>query len=111
MRSMRGSLRRLIRRAPPSRSSRWRWALPWKWTWSRASNALALGAVMQQSGIDRQGIDRQGIAATYRVIAPFIRRTPVMEVDGADFGLGAFCALFKLELLQHAGSFKARGAF
>jgi threonine dehydratase len=61
---------------------------------------------MQQSGIDRQGI-----AATYRVIAPFIRRTPVMEVDGADFGLGAFCALFKLELLQHAGSFKARGAF
>jgi threonine dehydratase len=61
---------------------------------------------MQQSGINRERI-----AATHRVIAPFIRKTPVIEVEGADFGLGAFRALFKLELLQHAGSFKARGAF
>src|SRR5471032_204730 len=61
---------------------------------------------MQQSGINRERI-----AATYRVIEPFIRKTPVIEVAGADFGLGAFRALFKLELLQHAGSFKARGAF
>jgi threonine dehydratase len=61
---------------------------------------------MQQSGINRDHI-----AATYRVIEPFIRKTPVIEVAGADFGLGAFRALFKLELLQHAGSFKARGAF
>ena len=56
-------------------------------------------------------INRDRIAATYRVIEPLIRRTPVIEVDGGDFGLGAFRALFKLELLQHAGSFKARGAF
>jgi threonine dehydratase len=61
---------------------------------------------MQQSGINRERI-----AATHRVIEPFIRKTPVIEVEGADFGLGAFRALFKLELLQHAGSFKARGAF
>jgi threonine dehydratase len=56
-------------------------------------------------------INRERIAATHGLIAPFIRRTPVIEVDGADFALGAFHALFKLELLQHAGSFKARGAF
>ena len=32
-------------------------------------------------------------------------------VDGADFGLAGAPSAFKLELLQHAGSFKARGAF
>ena len=50
------------------------------------------------------------IRATYRIIAPYIRRTPVIEVDGSDFGMDAPLVL-KLELLQHAGSFKARGAF
>jgi threonine dehydratase len=34
-----------------------------------------------------------------------------MEVDGADFGLAAMRIVFKLELLQHSGSFKPRGAF
>jgi threonine dehydratase len=32
-------------------------------------------------------------------------------VDGRDFGLEAVRLIFKLELLQHSGSFKARGAF
>src|SRR5260221_11579126 len=50
------------------------------------------------------------IRSTYRIIAPYIRRTPVVEVDGSDFGANAPLVL-KLELLQHAGSFKARGAF
>jgi threonine dehydratase len=50
------------------------------------------------------------ISATHQIIAPHIRRTPVIEVDGCDFGADAPLAL-KLELLQHAGSFKARGAF
>jgi threonine dehydratase len=35
-------------------------------------------------------------------IAPYIRRTPVLEYEGA---------VLKLELLQHTGSFKPRGAF
>jgi threonine dehydratase len=35
----------------------------------------------------------------------------VVEVDGADFGLDGVTLILKLELLQHAGSFKARGAF
>src|SRR5947209_2500125 len=51
------------------------------------------------------------IAATERLIRPRIRRTPVVGADGGDFGLGAFRLSFKLELMQHAGSFKTRGAF
>jgi len=35
----------------------------------------------------------------------------VVELTGADFGLPAFPLTLKLELLQHAGSFKTRGAF
>lgn len=56
-------------------------------------------------------ITRERIQATERVIRPHIRRTPILEVDGADFGLDSIKITFKLELLQHAGSFKARGAF
>jgi threonine dehydratase len=56
-------------------------------------------------------IDRQRIADTYEAIRPYLRRTPVVEVAGADFGLDAATVVLKLELLQHAGSFKPRGAF
>jgi threonine dehydratase len=35
----------------------------------------------------------------------------VLEADGADFGLDGVRLVFKLEFLQHAGSFKTRGAF
>jgi len=57
-------------------------------------------------------INREAIAAVHRVVRPHVRRTPVVEVDGADFGLaGRLHLLFKLELLQHTGSFKPRGAF
>src|SRR5690348_5523516 len=56
-------------------------------------------------------IDRSSIAETERLIRPHIRRTPVIEVDAADFGLAAARLSLKLELLQHAGSFKTRGAF
>src|SRR5215211_2759890 len=56
-------------------------------------------------------LSRERIQATERVIRPHIRRTPILEVDGADFGLDSIKITFKLELFQHAGSFKARGAF
>jgi threonine dehydratase len=56
-------------------------------------------------------LTRHGIAGTYHEIQPYIRRTPVIEVGGDDFGLDDFRLFLKLELLQHAGSFKARGAF
>jgi threonine dehydratase len=55
--------------------------------------------------------DRQRIAAVEKIIRPHVRRTPVLEVSGADFRLDSTSLIFKLEFLQHAGSFKARGAF
>ena len=56
-------------------------------------------------------LSRERIQATERIIRPHIRRTPILEVDGADFGLDSIKIVFKLELFQHSGSFKARGAF
>ena len=56
-------------------------------------------------------IDREAIDKTHTVIRPHVRLTPVLEVSGADFGLAPFPLVLKLELLQHSGSFKARGAF
>lgn len=51
------------------------------------------------------------IAEVARVIRPHLRRTPMIAADLADFGLPARPIRLKLELLQHSGSFKARGAF
>jgi len=56
-------------------------------------------------------LSRERIQATESIIRPYIRRTPILEVDGADFGLDSIKITLKLELFQHAGSFKARGAF
>jgi threonine dehydratase len=58
-----------------------------------------------------QSISRDAISAVAEIIRPHIRRTPVVTLDAADFGLPAQPLVFKLELLQHAGSFKSRGAF
>jgi threonine dehydratase len=54
---------------------------------------------------------RNDIASNYELLLPYIRCTPVVEVQSADFGLAPNRILFKLEFLQHSGSFKARGAF
>ncbi len=56
-------------------------------------------------------ITPERIAATHDLIRPYIRRTPVVDLDGADVGLAGMRLTLKLELQQHAGSFKARGAF
>jgi threonine dehydratase len=56
-------------------------------------------------------IDRPAIAGVARIIRPYIRTTPVVAVKGSDFGLALPDVTFKLELLQHTGSFKPRGAF
>lgn len=55
-------------------------------------------------------ITRADISAAHERIAPYVRKTPVIEVDGADFGVDR-PLLLKLELLQHTSSFKPRGAF
>jgi threonine dehydratase len=56
-------------------------------------------------------ITRERIATTEPIIRPYVRRTPLMQLDAADFGLASAPLTFKLEFLQHSGSFKARGAF
>jgi threonine dehydratase len=61
--------------------------------------------------LNTRTITRERIAAVERRIRPYVRHTPVMRVDVADFGRPAFPVDLKLECLQHAGSFKVRGAF
>jgi threonine dehydratase len=52
-------------------------------------------------------ITRDEISGTYDTIRPYIRRTPVIQLE-----LGGLPSVtLKLEQLQCAGSFKARGAF
>jgi threonine dehydratase len=59
------------------------------------------------------------IERTYETIRPYVRRTPVLPVDARDLGGELATAetaarpglTLKLEQLQCAGSFKARGAF
>jgi threonine dehydratase len=60
---------------------------------------------------DETGITREAIARVEPLIRPYVRHTPTIEVDGADFGLTAAPIRLKLESLQHTGTFKARGAF
>ncbi len=50
------------------------------------------------------------VDAAARRVEGFVRRTPVLAMETGAFGL-AGGAVLKLELLQHTGSFKARGAF
>lgn len=57
-------------------------------------------------------IGRMGIERTAAVIRPYVRVTPVIDLQLSDIGIptpGRLC--LKLESLQHAGSFKTRGAF
>lgn len=56
-------------------------------------------------------VNRTEIIRYEALIRPYIRRTPVIEIDGADIGVESKRLLLKLELFQHSGSFKARGAF
>ena len=59
-------------------------------------------------------ISRDEIRRTYDTIRPYIRRTPVVQIDLSELdpAAGSWPAVtLKLEQLQCAGSFKARGAF
>ncbi len=55
-------------------------------------------------------VSRSDIAAAAARISGYVRHTPLLCLTGAELGLG-FPVMLKLELLQHAGSFKPRGAF
>jgi threonine dehydratase len=54
-------------------------------------------------------VSRADIEAAHARIEAHVRRTPLLET--ASPRLGAPAVSLKLELLQHAGSFKTRGAF
>ncbi len=56
-------------------------------------------------------VTRAAIAEVEPLIAPYLRVTPVIELDRSAFGLPPGPLTIKLEQLQHSGSFKARGAF
>jgi len=51
------------------------------------------------------------IVETEGLLRPYIRSTPTVTLDASDFDLEPMPLILKLELLQHTGSFKARGAF
>ncbi|HEX9447171.1 MAG TPA: threonine/serine dehydratase [Dongiaceae bacterium] len=55
-------------------------------------------------------IGKEDIVTASTRLAGHVRRTPVITLETGAFGLPADL-VFKLECLQHAGSFKARGAF
>ena len=57
------------------------------------------------------GLRRSDISRVHDIIGPYIRQTPVLHANGSDGGLDPFPLTLKLEFMQHAGSFKARGAF
>ncbi len=54
---------------------------------------------------------RNEISEIEQRIRPYIRRTPVIEINPADFGIACAGITLKLELMQYAGVFKTRGAF
>ena len=56
-------------------------------------------------------IDRAAIGHAHDRIRDHVRLTPILSASGADLGLTSFPLTLKLELFQHAGSFKTRGAF
>src|ERR1051326_6539864 len=55
-------------------------------------------------------ISRTEIQGAGRRIGTHVRRTPVIALEERAFGIDAKI-FFKLEYLQHTGSFKPRGAF
>ncbi len=56
-------------------------------------------------------VTAKNIAECWTLIRPYLRRTPVVEINAIDLGLQPCVLALKLELLQHSGSFKSRGAF
>ena len=64
----------------------------------------------RMSWMDQYLIGRSDIEAANGRIRPYVRRTPVLELGPGAFDLACRVTL-KLELMQHTGSFKPRGAF
>jgi threonine dehydratase len=63
------------------------------------------------SALAADAITPAAVAQVETQIRQYIRCTPVVSLDRAEFGRPAGPLTLKLEQLQHSGSFKARGAF
>jgi threonine dehydratase len=57
-------------------------------------------------------LTRDDIVGAGERLTGWIRRTPVLEINPGELGIDGVCSplVLKLELFQHAGSFKGRGA-
>jgi len=73
--------------------------------------ATSAASAVQTEPTPSRTVTAERISVTEHLIRPHVRRTPAIEVGGEDFGLPPFPLAFKLELCQHTGSFKVRGAF
>lgn len=78
---------------------------------SRATMSTPHCVWNRRESMTANSVTGAGIASTHELIRPHVRRTPVLEARGADFGLNDSPLWLKLEFTQHAGSFKTRGAF
>lgn len=78
---------------------------------SDAVSTVNFSAGTRMTGEEQDAITPERIRAAEARIRPYIRRTPVVALDGGDIGIPQASFHCKLEMLQHAGSFKARGAF
>jgi len=92
---------------PPGRDSH---GLPIAiWTY-RPDRSPTRNPMRQDSSMTDRPVPRPMIEAAAQRIAGHARVTPVMRLGTGAFGSDADISL-KLECLQHAGSFKTRGAF
>lgn len=58
-----------------------------------------------------KALNPEQISRCEKLIRPYVRHTPVTWVDGDDLDIHSRELCLKLELFQHSGSFKTRGAF
>ena len=65
------------------------------------------------TGLNNMEFDLEKSNDVYEQLRPYVRKTPVMEWDGhiKEKYFGKRRLFFKMEFLQHSGSFKVRGAF
>jgi len=76
------------------------------------STATAFAAATPDAAAEAPGpVDPAAIRAAMERIRADVRRTPLWRLPGAALGLGCAEVWLKLEHLQVAGSFKARGMF
>lgn len=68
------------------------------------------GVSLLSPGDQPLDVTRFDVETANHLIDPHIRRTPTIDLEAGAFGVDGLLTL-KLELLQHTGSFKPRGAF